>query len=126
MSPTITTGSPAALASPMLAMSPSRRLTSAGLPAPSQTTTSNRDLRSESAESTTGRSVRFIDWYERASAEAAGRPMTTTWQSRSPAGLSSTGFIAASGATPAAAACIAWARPISWPPAVTAELRAMF
>src|SRR6202035_3243950 len=37
-----------------------------------------------------------------------------------------TGFIAASGSTPAAAACIAWARPISAPSAVTAEFSAMF
>ena len=34
----------------------------------------------------------------------------------------STGFMAASGSTPAAAACSAWARPISAPPGVTAEL----
>ena len=40
MSPTTMTGSPAARASPMLAMSVSRRLISAGLPAPSQMTTS--------------------------------------------------------------------------------------
>ena len=38
----------------------------------------------------------------------------------------STGFMAASGSTPAAAACSAWARPISAPLAVTAELLAMF
>src|SRR2546422_5432405 len=36
------------------------------------------------------------------------------------------GFIAASGSTPAAAACAAWARPISHPSRVTAEFRAMF
>ena len=45
---------------------------------------------------------------------------------RSLPGFSSTGFIAASGSTPAAAACIACARPISAPSAVTAELSDMF
>jgi hypothetical protein len=40
MSPTTSTGSRAARASPMLAMSVARRLISAGEPAPSQTTTS--------------------------------------------------------------------------------------
>jgi hypothetical protein len=40
--------------------------------------------------------------------------------------LSSTGFIAASGATRAAAAWTACARPISAPSAVTALLRLMF
>src|SRR5687767_1794999 len=52
--------------------------------------------------------------------------MSTTWLWRAPDGLINTGFIAASGSTPAAAACIAWARPISAPPGVTAELSAMF
>ncbi len=46
MSPTTTTGRPAAVARPMLAMSRSRRLISAGEPAPSQTTTSKRARRS--------------------------------------------------------------------------------
>ncbi len=46
MSPTTTTGSRAADANPMFAMSRSRRLISAGEPAPSHTTTSNRDRRS--------------------------------------------------------------------------------
>src|SRR5205823_11395865 len=45
---------------------------------------------------------------------------------RSPEGLISTGFIAASAGTPAAAACSACPRPISAPPGVTAELSAMF
>jgi hypothetical protein len=49
-----------------------------------------------------------------------------TWLRVSLPGLSSTGFMAASGSIPAAAACIAWARPISAPSAVTAELSAMF
>jgi hypothetical protein len=40
--------------------------------------------------------------------------------------LSSTGFIRASGSIPAAAACMAWARPISAPPAVTNEFSDMF
>ena len=36
------------------------------------------------------------------------------------------GFIRTSGATPAASACTTWARPISKPSGVMAELRAMF
>ncbi len=52
--------------------------------------------------------------------------MTTTWLWRLPDGLIRIGFIATSGATPAAAACMAWARPISNPSWVTTELSAMF
>ena len=57
---------------------------------------------------------------------AYGLPITSTWLRRSPLGLISTGFIAASGSMPHAAACIACARPISAPDAVTVELSAMF
>ena len=49
-----------------------------------------------------------------------------TWLRRSLPGLSSTGFIRASGSMPAAAACMAWARPISAPSAVTNEFSDMF
>src|SRR5262249_14089198 len=49
-----------------------------------------------------------------------------TWLRPAPPGLSRTGFIAASGSMPAAAACIAWARPISPPSRVTTELSDMF
>ena len=52
--------------------------------------------------------------------------MTTTWLLRSPPGLSSTGFMAASGTAPAASAWIHWARPISAPSAQTIELLDMF
>jgi hypothetical protein len=52
--------------------------------------------------------------------------MTTTWLVRSPLGLSRIGFMAASGGRRAAAAWATWARPISAPSGVTAELRAMF
>ena len=41
-------------------------------------------------------------------------------------GFNSTGFICTEGATPAARACSAWARPISPPSAVTAALFDMF
>src|SRR5487761_267865 len=64
--------------------------------------------------------------YSTASTSATGWPSTTTWVRRSLPGLSSTGFIRAAGSTPAAAACIAWARPISAPSDVTNELRDMF
>ena len=49
-----------------------------------------------------------------------------TWAPMSVDGLSSTGLKSVCGATPAASACSAWARPISPPSTVTAELSAMF
>jgi len=49
-----------------------------------------------------------------------------TWLVPLPPGLSSTGFSAASGSMSAAAACIAWARPISAPSLVTTEFSDMF
>ena len=49
-----------------------------------------------------------------------------TWVRVSLPGLSSTGFIRASGSMPAASACMAWARPISAPSGVTKELSDMF
>src|SRR3954464_12114173 len=52
--------------------------------------------------------------------------MTSTWLRCRPEGLISTGFIAASGSMPHAAACIACALPISAPDAVTVEFSAMF
>ena len=52
--------------------------------------------------------------------------MTTSWLRRSLPGLSSTGFMAASAGIPAAAACIACARPISAPSGATIELLDMF
>ena len=48
------------------------------------------------------------------------------WDTRSDPGLSSTGFIADSGSTPAAWACRNWARPISAPSRQTPELLDMF
>src|SRR5438874_689283 len=49
-----------------------------------------------------------------------------TWERASASGLSRIGFMSAVGATPAAAACTAWARPISAPSAQTAALFDMF
>ena len=59
MSPTTTTGSRAAVARPMLAMSSARRLISVGEPAPSQTTTSKRARRSARLASTCSISAAF-------------------------------------------------------------------
>ena len=120
------TGRFAALASPMLAMSVSRRLISAGLPAPSQMTTSY------SARSSVRLSKAILSrrpaWlrYSWAPTSVTGWPSTTTWLRVSLPGLSRTGFIRASGSMPAAAACMAWARPISAPLAVTNEFSDMF
>ena len=60
MSVTTTTGRPAARARPMLAMSVARRLISAGLPAPSQTTTSNsrRSWARQSSATSSSRALR--------------------------------------------------------------------
>src|SRR5213593_3109445 len=49
-----------------------------------------------------------------------------SWLSPSPSGLSRIGFIVARGATPAASACAACARPISSPAGVTAAFSDMF
>ena len=54
------------------------------------------------------------------------RPFTITWLPTSVVGLRRTGFIRTSGAIPAASAWTTWARPISPPPAVIKEFRAMF
>src|SRR4051812_27109338 len=53
-------------------------------------------------------------------------PRTTSCDVRSDPGLSRTGLNRVLGASPAARACMAWARPISPPSTVTAELFDMF
>src|SRR5690606_2544309 len=126
MSPTSTTGTPAARAKPKLAMSPARRLTSAALPAPSTSTRSAPAASSSKAASTSGSNCARSAQYWRAERLARRRPRTTTCEPVSPSGLSSTGFMAVSGARRAARACSAWARPISPPSAVTAALLLMF
>ena len=126
MSPTTITGRPAARARPMLATSVGRRLISAGLPAPSQITTSYSRRSSARLSAATARSRPAWLRYSTASTSPAGWPSSTTWLRRSLPGLSRTGFIRASGSIPAAAACIAWARPISAPPGVTNEFSDMF
>ncbi len=126
MSPTTMAGKPAALATRRLTMSWSSRLISAGLPAPSQMTTSNRAAgrRGRRGPSSAGRA--WPRGRRRRPGGPTGRPSTTTWLVRSPVGLSRMGFMATSGSTPAASACTPWARPISWPDGVTKELSAMF
>ena len=110
----------------MLAMSVSRRLISAGLPAPSQMTTSYSALRSSRlSRAILSRSAECVR-YSAALTSSRGWPSTMTWVRVSLPGLSSTGFIRASGSMPAAVACMAWARPISAPSGVTKELRDMF
>ena len=126
MSPTSSTGTSAASAKPMLAMSPSRRLTSAGLPAPSTSTRSASADRRAKLSSTAGSSCGFSDRYSRALACPQTLPCTTTCAPISLCGFSSTGFICTDGATPQARACSACARPISPPSAVTAALFDMF
>ena len=130
MSPTTTVGSRPCRASPRLTKSVSRRLISAGLPAPSQTTTSY-SVRSWSKVSNTVPASRDLSARKLpASTRSTASPSTTTWLEWSLPGLSSTGLNRTSAGIPQAAACIACARPISPPrpsgPTTTAELLDMF
>ena len=90
---------------------PRRRTATAGRPAVAVTTSSSAALRSR---------------YDSALTVPCACPSTTTCDDRSLPGLSSTGLNATLGASPHACACIAWARPISPPSAVTTELLLMF
>ncbi len=126
MSPTSTTGTSALRAKPILAMSALRRLTSAGLPAPSTSTRSARALRRSKLSTTAPISDGFIAAYSRARAVAIRLPCTMIWAPTSVSGFSSTGFMSVCGSTPAARACKACARPISPPSTVTAALFDMF
>ncbi|MDH6665516.1 UNVERIFIED_ORG: hypothetical protein M2442_001515 [Methylorubrum zatmanii] len=93
MSPTSTTGVPVARAKPILAMSPCRRFTSAGEPAPS-TSTMSASPRSRSKLSSTEAIRRgFQAWYSRARAVPIIRPCTTTCAPTSLCGFRSTGFM---------------------------------
>ncbi len=126
MSATRMTGQRAARAKPMLAMSPSRRLISAALPAPSMSTRSASASRRLKLVSTASRSLGFSAWYSRAFALPIARPRTTTCAPISLCGFRSTGFISTVAGTPQARAWSACARPISPPSTVTAALFDMF
>ncbi len=126
MSPSSTTGTSAARANPMLAMSLARRLTSDADPAPSTSTRSHSAARRPKLSSTAPSSLGFSPWYSRALALPRTLPCTTTWAPTSLWGFSNTGFMCTLGGTRAARACNAWARPISPPSAVTAALFDMF
>ncbi len=128
MSPTSSTGTSAAAAKPILAMSPSRRLISAGLPAPFDQHDVGVARRPREAVEHRRQQVGLAAAGE-SRARAACRGAVPA---RSPArrcrsrGLSSTGFMCTLGASRAARACTACARPISPPSAVTAALFDMF
>ncbi len=126
MSPTSTTGTSAASANPILAMSPSRRLISAGLPAPSTRTRSAASARRENEPRMAGNRLGASRRYSPAPAVRQTRPCSTICAPLSDCGFSSTGFMSVTGAVPQARACNAWARPISPPSAVTAALFDMF
>ena len=126
MSPTITTGTFAAREKPILAMSFGRRLASDALPAPSTRMRSASCFSLVKLSSTCGISVALIAWYSAARAAPNTLPCTTICAPVSLCGLSSTGFMWTLGATRAARACSACARPISPPSAVTAALFDMF
>ena len=109
-----------------LAMSPGRRLISAGLPAPSTSTRSASAASRSNAASTAGSSDGASARYSRADALPEHPAVSTICARVSACGFSSTGFMSTRGATPQARACSAWARPISPPSAVTAALFDMF
>ena len=116
----------AASAKPMLAMSPARRLISAGLPAPSTRTRSASPRAARSSPAPSAAASASARDTRAACALPSTRPCTTTCAPVSVCGFSSTGFMWTDGATPQARACSAWARPISPPSAVTAALFDMF
>ena len=126
MSPITTTGTSAARAKPILAMSFLRRLISDALPAPSTRTMSASCFSLAKLSSTYGISFGFRSCISRAVARPNTLPCTITCAPTSLCGLSSTGFICTDGSTQAASACSACARPISPPSAVTAALFDMF
>ncbi len=114
------------MATAMLTMSVARRLTSAGLPAPSITTRSFSAMSAWSASRTTGHSFGPRPIHGSAVMAGSYRPMTMTWLKVSALGLRRMGLWRASGVTRAARACRYWARPISAPSGVTAALLLMF
>src|SRR5271155_4448685 len=126
MSPTMTTGRFAARARPMFTKSVARKLISAGEPAPSQITTSNSVRNCANSSCTIADSLLRSDQYSAAGATPATCPLITSCEVMSLPGLSRIGLNRTLGARPAARACIAWARPISPPSTVTAELFDMF
>src|SRR6201990_1214837 len=126
MSPTKITGKFAGRARPMLTKSVARKLISAGDPAPSQITASNSTLSCDNSPSTTSDSELRCDQYSAAVTESVACPRITSCEVVSLPGLSRIGLNRTLGSRPAARACIAWARPISPPSTVTAELFDMF
>ena len=126
MSPHRITGTSAASAKPILAISPLRKLTSAGLPAPSTITRSYWDFKRSKLSRTEAINVGFSFAYSRAFTVATRLPCTMTCDPTSDSGFNKTGFISVCGGTPQARACNACARPISPPSAVTAALLDIF
>src|SRR6201999_1920910 len=98
----------------------------AGEPAPSQITASNSVRNCANSSCTTAESLLRSDQYSVAVATPATCPLMTSCEVMSLPGLSKIGLNRTLGARPAARACIAWARPISPPSTVTAELFDMF
>jgi hypothetical protein len=103
----------------------SGRLISAGLPAPSMTT-SSWVAASRSYDAAIG-GQRWGPRSPHGISVRSGRerPCTTTWLRVSASGFSSTGFMSTLGVTPAAMAWSHWATPIS-PPSTTRALLDMF
>ncbi len=88
----------------MFAMSPRRRFTSAGLPAPSTSTRSWAAERRAKLSITRGISAPLRVPYSAARIVPTRLPCTTTWAPVSVSGFSRTGFMSVCGARPAARA----------------------
>ena len=93
ISPTITTGTSAARANPILAISPPRRLTSAGLPAPSTMTRSASAFSLPKLFMTAGNRSDLRVPYSRARMLPTRLPCTMTCAPVSVSGFRRTGFI---------------------------------
>src|ERR1700748_2588819 len=126
MSPTRITGRFAGRATPMLTKSVARKLSASVDPAPSHITASNSALSCDNSSSATSSNRLRCDQYSVAVTESVACPRITSCEVVSLPGLSRIGLNRTQGSRPAARARIAWARPISPPSTVTAELFDMF
>ncbi len=126
ISPTSSTGASTISASPILTISFSRKLISAGLPAPSITiiSTSFSSLRNDFLIS--GISFFLYAKYSLALIFPSTSPFTITCEPVWLIGFNKIGFIQTNGVICAASACITCALPISSPSLVIKELSAMF
>ena len=126
ISPIIIVGIDNFVANPIFAISPSRRLISAGLPAPSTKIRSCLADKFKKAFSTYGISEPLIFWYSNPLTDLSNLPLIISCDPLSLCGLRSIGLCKILGSSPDAIACIACALPISPPSKVAAALFDIF